>query len=72
MAEKTFEGITYSDKYLSVHWKQKYGGTVRFETLKIAWETLAADETFQDHLGHAVARYMNKIWGMTTEENPLF
>lgn len=70
--ENEFQGVTYSKQYLSVHWKGKQGTAVRFETVKVPWSALAADEGFQEALGHAVAAHLRKVWGATTDDYPLF
>ena len=72
MADNTYQGMTVTKKFLKVHWRQEIGTRVRFETLNVPLSDLAADETFMDHLGYAVAEHMHRVWGMTTEDNPLF
>lgn len=72
MSKNMYEGMTYSEKYVTVAFKASYGGSVRFETVKIPWEALAKDLDFVEGLSNAVATILRNTWDMGQEDYPLF
>lgn len=72
MSKNMFQGITYSEKYVSVAFQARYGGSVRFETVKVPWTHLAHDLNFVEALNNAVADCLRQHWDMGQEDYPLF